>query len=107
MLKTNLETIKPGDPVYGKDGKFLGEYVDSLTDNPQLSKDDLQMILKGGTSLYYTFGNTWSLLIPSPVYGVRDVFSKQFGSVLQFLVKSFGDLVWINAPATARLHSAA
>ena len=95
--------LLPGMPVTDLNGQFLGRFVINLTDNSGLTPLDLAQIDRAGPSWFYLSGRADSLPIKTLVYGSRAVYSAAFGSVEQLLIKSFGELVWVNAPRSVTL----
>lgn len=78
------------------DNEFVGGFVENLTDYTNESPERRKIQLVNGPIGEHKFEGINCL--PYKIYGRRKVFSIEFGSVNQILVKNLtgDDLVWIN-----------
>lgn len=93
--------ISPGDYVRDKAGKFVGLYVEQLTDFLCRTPESLKKLRAQESHGFIEMGRD------NPVqyeyWGLRKVYSQRFGSCDQALVDSFGDLHWINLGSCWRI----
>lgn len=93
--KTNKTTYKLGESVYcAVSGRFLGDYVENLTDF--INGETFEFFMK--RKCYGPIDYHQSPEGRIPIYSRRKVFSFRFGTVEQILKDNGidGDLAWIN-----------
>lgn len=92
-----MENKKIGDSVFDENNNHLGMYVENLTDfegtEAEIKKFKKSLLNAGALEIARNKSNE---LDRFEMYGYRKVFSEEFGTKEQLLVKAHDDLAWIN-----------